>query len=83
MFKYIEDKGNEGEVAVESDKCESRMHENTQEGINAIPVDVYEVDDDRYTAHKNKPRARSGTDQPIYNNGWAWNLIYHMSTSGC
>ena len=45
---------------VESDTRETPIHATTQEEINALLADGYEVDDDRLTDPENKP-------SPTYN----------------
>ena len=53
----------------------------TQYDINALLVDEYEVDNDQQSSHKNKPRYRGDTDQPIYKDGWFWNRIHYRMTA--
>ena len=47
MFKYIEEKEDEGGVAFDSDNSETPMYEMAQEDINAILVDGYDGYDDQ------------------------------------
>ena len=43
------------EVVVEYDARETPIHETTQEDINSLLADGYEVDDDRLSDHDNTP----------------------------
>ena len=45
-----------GEVAVESDACETPIYATTREDIHALLADGYGVDDDRLPAPDNTPR---------------------------
>ena len=47
VFKDREQKDYKGEVVVESDTHETRIHATTRKIINNILADGYEVDDDR------------------------------------
>ena len=75
VFKYIEQKQNEGQVSIDSDQRETHMYTTTQDYINSLLVDGYEINSDRQRTHENKPIAIDDNDQPIYKNGWMWNLI--------
>ena len=64
-----------GEVVVKYDPCENTIHANTQENINALLADGYEVDDDILPATENTPSNTGGNNQPIYKQGCKWNVI--------
>ena len=66
MFKNSEYKEEGGEVAVESDACDTLIDATTQEDINALLADGYEADDDIISAPSNKPIYTGDTDQPVY-----------------
>ena len=72
-----------GEVVVKYYSLETPMHANTQENINALLADGYEVDDDRLPAPENKHSPIGETEQPVYKEGWKWSGTYHRRTTGC
>ena len=61
-FEDSEEKQERGEVAVKSDACETPIHANNQEGINALIEDGYKVDDDRIPDPDNIPINIGRTD---------------------
>ena len=65
MFGHIGYKVYGGWVAVESDSCETPVHETTWENINSLLLEWCEVDDDRFPTPDNKPSAVRDTDRPI------------------
>ena len=54
VFKDIEQKEGGGEVAIVSDARDTPIHATTQWGLNYLLDDVYEVDNYRLPAPKNK-----------------------------
>ena len=54
------------EVVVKSNTRETTMHAMTQEDINSLLADGYEVNDGRLPDPKNKPSAIDDTEQPVY-----------------
>ena len=66
------------EVVVETYQCETPIHETTQEVINYVLEDDYELNYYQYPDPQNKPSDRGQyTDQNIYIKGWSWNIIDH------
>ena len=65
VFKDIEEKEDEGEVAVEYFQRETPMHARSWEGINVLLTDGYEVNDDQNSEPENKPSNIGDTYQPI------------------
>ena len=55
-----------GEVVFKYDDRETTIHENSQEDINAVLVDEYEVDDYRLPASENTPSNTGKNNQPVY-----------------
>ena len=82
-FKDRKDKEDMGEVAVESDACETPIHATTREDINDILADGYEVDDDILPAPDNIPINTGKTDQLLYKEVWKWNDISIRLSTRC
>ena len=57
-------------MAVESDACETPMHENTQGNRNAIMENGYEVEYGQQKYPDKKPSARGDTYTTIYQYVW-------------
>ena len=66
VLEYSKEKEYMGEVMVKYDALETPMHANTQENINALLADGYEVDDDRLPAPGNTPINTGKKYQPVY-----------------
>ena len=72
-----------GGESIGYDSRETPIHATTQEDINALLSDGYEVDDDRLPAPKNKPIPTGDNDRPVYKEGWKWSGIDHRREAGC
>ena len=66
----------------ESDVRETPIHATTQEDVNTLLSDGYEVDDDRLSYPKNKPSNIGKSDQLVYKEGWKLNGIGHRRAVG-
>ena len=73
----------EGGGAIVSNSCETPIHATTQEGVNYLLVDGYEVDDNILPTPNNKPIPTDDTDHPVYREIWKWSDIDHRRASGC
>ena len=62
--------------------CENPIHATTQEGVNYLLVDGYEVGDDIIPTPENKTSPIDDTDQPVYKEIRKWSGINHRSASG-
>ena len=65
VFGHIGYKVYGGWVAVESDSCETPVHETTWEDINSLLLEGCEIYDDIFPTPDNKPNAIRDADQPI------------------
>ena len=82
-FEDIEQKEERGEVQVESDARETPICATAREDINALLVYGYEFDDGRLPTPENTPINTGKNYQPVYKQGWKYNLIDHSRASIC
>ena len=70
MFEDIENKEDEGEVKVKSNKHETNTHATTLDDINVLLEDEYKLNNYQKPDPDNKPIYRGNDDQPVYKCEW-------------